>query len=141
MGKRQTGFTLIELMVTVIIAVILMALAIPNYRAFVQRSNRTDAKAALLQVASQQEKFFMQNNAYTNDFSAAGLNMNNVTEKGYYNMAITPGATGNIASSFTITATPVVGERQADDGPCANFGVTDQGVRTSAPDGPGVCWR
>ena len=141
MRKRQTGFTLIELMITVIIAVILMALAIPNYRAFVQRANRTDAKAALLQVANQQEKFFMQNNRYTNDFSAAGLNMNALTEKGYYNLVIGPGATGAIASSFTITATPVIGERQADDGPCANFSVTDQNIRTSGPDGPGVCWK
>lgn len=141
MGKNQAGFNLIELMIVVVIIVILATIAFPNYRQYVQRSNRTDAKASLLRIASEQEKFFMQNNRYTNDFSPAGLDMDATSEEGYYNLNIAAGATGNINTSFVISATPVAGERQADDGPCQTFSLSDQNVRNSAPDGPDICWR
>ncbi|MDV2080124.1 pilin [Marinobacter xestospongiae] len=40
---RQKGFTLIELMVTVMIIGILASVALPNYRTYIQRSEITEA--------------------------------------------------------------------------------------------------
>ena len=46
--KHMHGITLIELWLVVIIVGILTAIAFPNYRAYVERAKRSEAKAALL---------------------------------------------------------------------------------------------
>jgi len=47
-SKRVTGFTLIELMVTLSLAAILMAIAVPNMRTFIQNNRLTAAANDLL---------------------------------------------------------------------------------------------
>ena len=64
MKKTQYGFTLIELMITVAIIAILAGIAYPSYLSQVRRSNRTEARTALLQAQVAQEKFFLQYNRY-----------------------------------------------------------------------------
>ena len=65
MRSKSRGFTLVELMVTVVIIAILSAIAVPAYRSYVQRSKRSGATSALLRIQASQEKFFLQNNAYS----------------------------------------------------------------------------
>ena len=133
------GFTLIELMVTVAVAVILISIAVPNYRAYVQRANRSDATTAILRIAAAQEKFYIQNNTYTTDLSAAGLGIPS-TNNEYYDLAVTAGPDG-LTIGYVATATPKEGERQADDSDCQSFTLNERGVRGSSPKGPSVCWR
>ncbi len=73
MRKYMRGITLLELMIVVVIISILTAIAYPNYREYVTRAKRTEAKAALLQIATQQERFYLQNNTYTTDMTNAWL--------------------------------------------------------------------
>ncbi|HET9108841.1 MAG TPA: prepilin-type N-terminal cleavage/methylation domain-containing protein, partial [Steroidobacteraceae bacterium] len=47
---RADGFTLIELMIAVVVVAILMAIAVPSYESYVEKSRRTDAKTALLDL-------------------------------------------------------------------------------------------
>ena len=61
------GVTLIELMIVVVIVAILAAIAYPNYREFSARATRNEAKAALLKAATNQERFYLQNNAFSTD--------------------------------------------------------------------------
>ena len=66
------GFTLIELMITVAVVGILAAIAYPSYQDSIRKSRRADAKSALLDAAHRQERFFTENNQYTNVLVAPG---------------------------------------------------------------------
>ncbi|MDO3508833.1 MULTISPECIES: type IV pilin protein [Ralstonia solanacearum species complex] len=61
---HQRGFTLIELMIVVIVVAILSTIAYPSYTQFVQKSRRTQAKAALMENMQLFERHFAQANTY-----------------------------------------------------------------------------
>ncbi len=58
------GFTLIELMVVVAIVAILASIAYPSYQESVRRAKRAEAKAVLLEIMQQQERYYSQRNTY-----------------------------------------------------------------------------
>ena len=88
---RMRGITLIELMIVVVIIGFLAVIAYPNYRSFVERAKRNEAKAALLKVATNQERFYLQNNAFTCDLTQLGFPDPNAhkTDSGAYTVDIT----------------------------------------------------
>ena len=43
---KQTGFTLVELMIVVVVMAIIAAVAIPSYRNYTLRAQRSEAMAA-----------------------------------------------------------------------------------------------
>jgi type IV pilus assembly protein PilE len=150
------GFTLIELMITLLIASILLAIAIPTYRHEIQESRRTDAKTALLDLAAREQRYFSVQNSFTTSFVNLGYassgNPASVTVgSGYYSISVSvPAAApdpqaGNIAApSFSFTATPVAGTSQASDTQCATFEVDSIGYQaaqnSSSTDDTAVCW-
>ncbi len=144
---RQRGVTLIELVVVIMIVGILAAVAIPSYRNYVVRSQRADAKDALLALATQQEKHYLQCNTYATTIDvatncAAGeLQAPDVSKNGWYQLDI---PNGN-ATAFTVRATAVNGENQWQDTACRTFTVDQAGVRTAAEDGgadnTAECWQ
>ncbi len=71
MKQRQRGVTLIELLTVMVVMAIIASIAIPSYRRYLLRAQRTDAKTALLQVQTAEEKFLLQNNTYTADVTGA----------------------------------------------------------------------
>jgi len=142
-ANRMRGMTLIELMVVLIIVAVLASLAVGSYRRYVLRANRTDATSALLRIQVAQEKYFLQNNAYTTNVTAVpptGLGVASPTTNGFYTLAVTgdPASTNNIATSFLATAT-ATGAQTADTS-CLTMTITDQGQRSSAPSTT-ECWR
>jgi type IV pilus assembly protein PilE len=144
---RQRGVTLIELIVVVIIVGILASVAIPSYRAYVIRSQRADAKDALLALATAQEKHYLQCNTYATaidnatDCAAGELNHPAASKNGWYDLAIVAGD----ATGFTISATAAAGGNQFQDTACRSFRVTDRGVRTAFDSGnadnSAECWQ
>ena len=60
----KNGFSLIELMIVIAIVAILAAVAVPSYQSSVRKTNRQDAREALLQFASAQEKYRLANSKY-----------------------------------------------------------------------------
>jgi type IV pilus assembly protein PilE len=62
--QRHSGFTLIELMVTIAIIAILAAVALPNYTAYITRSKIAEASSNLLAMRTKMEQFFQDNRTY-----------------------------------------------------------------------------
>jgi type IV pilus assembly protein PilE len=62
--SRFGGFTLVELMITVVILGILAAVAYPSYQGYVKQARRADAQSAIMQTANRLEKFFTYCNSY-----------------------------------------------------------------------------
>ncbi len=145
--QYQRGVTLLELVVVMVIVGILAAVAIPSYRNYVLRSQRSDAKEALLALSTQQEKFYLQCNTYATAIANAPscadgeLQGAVASENGWYDLAIDAAD----ATSFMLSATAAAGEQQAQDSACQAFFVTDRGVRTADNDGgadnTAECWR
>jgi type IV pilus assembly protein PilE len=136
MRKSMRGVTLMELMVVVVIIGVLTAIAYPNYRQYAARAKRNEARAALLQIATNQEKFYLQNNTYTEDLTRLGFptTPTYTTDTGSYLVRVNPGtATPN---SYTATATYLNADEEA--GKCATFTIDAQGAKGSGP--LGDCW-
>jgi len=140
MRKKNSGITLMELMVVVAIVGILAAIAIPTYRNYVVRANRSDAKAALLATAGALERCFTRFNSYT---TAAGCTVTlpvNSTE-GNYSIS----ATNRTATAFVLQATPQ--GRQTQDSECSSYTLDNanaKGVVISGAAGDAAtarrCW-
>src|SRR3954462_13376380 len=119
MQTRNTsrGFSVIELMVVVAIVAVLGVLATNSYSSSVRKSRRTEARTALLDLASREERFMSTNSTYTNSLTALGYSAGPMPLKvgsGYYQITIPAptAATSNTPATFTITAAPVSGKGQ-----------------------------
>ncbi len=123
--KQSSGFTLIEVLITVVIVSILAAVAVPNYLSSVKKTKRGEAMAAMTQAAQALERFKSANNfSYAGAaFGGGGIFTDQVPVDGgtaYYNLSLVAAA-----STYTITATAV--GAQAGDG---NLTLTSTGART-----------
>jgi type IV pilus assembly protein PilE len=146
------GFTLIELMVTVAIVSVLATIAVTSYSSQVQKSRRTEAKSAVLDLAGREERLFSTTNAYSSveaflGYAAAGVPtvMTGMPfGNGYYTLtAAVPDAVHQpgVASSYLLTATPVAGTSQANDTQCRSFTLNQLGVQAvTGTSTAATCW-
>lgn len=145
------GVTLIELMVVVLVVGILASIAVPSYRNYLLRAQRSDATAALLRIAAAQEKFYLQNNTYATNAQLATAPPNGLgiaaTERGYYSLNVAASASfpGDFTRGFQATATAATGGPQIRDSPCRTFTLDHTGNRGAADSGGAnnrdACWR
>lgn len=70
--RRQSGFTLIELMITVVIVGILAGIALPAYQNSVKKSHRSAAQAEMLDIANRQQQLLLASRVYTSTLSDLG---------------------------------------------------------------------
>ena len=132
--QRMRGITLIELMIVIVVLSVIVTVAIPNYREFAARAKRSEAKAALLQIATNQERHYLQNSTYTDDLTLLGFeNDPQLSDSGSYVIDVLPGANAN---TFTAVATYQNADAEADK--CRTFQIDGRGVKSSEPDLD--CW-
>jgi type IV pilus assembly protein PilE len=135
-SAASAGFTLIELMITVAIVGILATIAATSYQGQVQRSRRTDARSALLDLAGREEKLFSTTNAYSALPADLGYGTLTPIGNGFYNVTI---AVANTPPTYTITATPIAA--QANDTTCKTLTVNQTGAQGSTGSGTAAtCW-
>jgi len=71
------GFTLIELMITVVIVAVIAAVAVPNYTDYVTRSKFTEAHGQLADLRVKMEQYYMDNRRYSSDVAGATCGLGN----------------------------------------------------------------
>ncbi len=137
--RRMAGVTLLELMAVVMVIGVLGVIAMPSYRQYVMRAQRTDAKTALLRLQTNQERFYLANRTYGGTANLAALGFpTGLTENGSYQLTIA----GADATTYTATATAIAGGRidMTLDAMCTSLSLTAQGVKTATGSNPTSCW-
>jgi len=132
--RKMQGITLMELMIVVVIIGILAAVAYPNYRDFAARAKRNEAKAALLKIATNQERFYLNNNSYTLDMTQLGFSGSDdvISDSKAYSIDV------GTANSNTFTATATYTKADGEARKCLTFTIDARGARASEPDPD--CW-
>lgn len=155
---RMSGFTLIEIMITMAIVGILAAIALPSYSSYIARAQRADARAQLVQAAQFMQRFYAANDRYDEDRSEnlvlgprGGIPVNlrrsptdgiaiyqlntSITTAGIYNALIS-------TTAFTLTMAPIAGGSAANDA-CGMLTLTSTGIRgvVGATKSIDECWR
>lgn len=155
--RPQAGFTLIELMVTIVVASILIAVAIPSYTGQMRKSRRTEAKSALLDLASREERFYSTNSAYTNDAAnlgmaaASAILFQSKIGSGYYQVSACTSTTTTIPAAcsaaqavastgvtYLLVAVPI--GTQAKDTYCGTYTLDNTGVQSNTGSQTSGCW-
>jgi type IV pilus assembly protein PilE len=131
-AKRQSGFTLLELMIVVAIIGIIAVVAYPAYTSYVKEARRSDAMAALLAAQLEQEKYRSSNTTYAANTTTLGISA--TSQEGYYNVSVAS-ADG---VSFVVTAAPT-GLQTGDD--CGTFAVDENGPDYSGTYADAQCWQ
>lgn len=136
------GFTLIELMVTVSIIAVIMAVALPSYQGYVVRTQRAAAAACLTEMGQFMERVYATNLRYDlNNAAATALPAAQCRTDiaGRYVVALT--AADLAQRTFTLTAAPQ-GSQASADTDCGTLSLNQAG--TKAVSGSGAvakCWR
>ena len=137
---RDEGFTLIELMITVAIVAILAVVALASYRAQIVRSNRSAAQSFMLDAASKEERYLLDNRQYASGATAlTTLGLSVPAEvSGNYTITITADATLTVPN-YTISATPIAAQLR-DDTSCGTLTLDYLGTKAASLGGA-TCWR
>ena len=141
-ARGARGFTLMELMIVVAIMAVLAAIAIPSYRQYNMKANRSAAAQIMLNISNREEQYLLDARQYTDVLGSAGLNIaqdgwtcSNTVATGCTNSfyRVTVAAPGGTPPTYTVTALPDSTKYQTSDG---TLTLTSAGVRSrSAGDG------
>ena len=102
--KKHAGFTLIELMITVVIIGILGAIAYPTYQTHLLKGRRSAAQTHLMDISQKQQQYLLDARAYAPDLATLSISTPS-TVTPYY--TITVAAVAGTPPTFTVTATPI----------------------------------
>lgn len=159
-GER--GFTLMELMITIVIVAVLASIAIPSYTAYVERGKRGTARSALLAAASLLERNFTTNGCYNYATVAACQAQSGAAfalptaatlapTEGKASYVLTVSYAGSTTGqAFGLTATPCgtagscpAGSDPFKDNKCGSLTLDQAGVRgrSSGSEDVAVCWQ
>lgn len=131
--NRQWGFSLLELMLVVAIVAFSLVMLLPGYQRIIIKSHRAMGKAALLELVSRQEQFFMTHKRYSDSLGELGLGEQYLID-GTASTVAADEAVYRIELALKeghytgVRAVPLNG--QVRDAECGTFALSQQGERT-----------
>ena len=103
---KTSGFTLIEVMITVVIVAILAAVALPSYRNYQYRGKIPDAVSNLSAKRVKMEQYFQDNKTYLPPAPQTNAGDDDTTTSKYFDFsAKAGGAETRTTTGYTLTAT------------------------------------
>ena len=109
---KQSGYSLIELMITVGIVAVLAAIAVPAYDGFVSTSKIGVAKQNAKTLAGFEDTYFYENDSYLAGTHPAGgpnglaaLGWAPLGDDNMFNYTVTADPCGDITACYTVTVT------------------------------------
>ncbi len=136
----QRGFTLLEVLITMVVVAILTAIAIPAYGEYVRRGHRAEARAALIQASQFMERVRTERNSYRPGGSAPTLPVDLASLPRTGTARYTLHLQTNTATQYTLEARPA-GSMAADR--CGNLRLDNTGLRTftGTAGSMDLCWE
>jgi type IV pilus assembly protein PilE len=132
-ARHPRGFTLLELLVTLVIVATLAAISWPGYRQIMHRAQRIEARLALLKLQYLQERHFADHHVYAGalraDGDATSLPMRALTDEGNYELTL---SLAPDAQAYVAVARASPTGRQAGDAHCQQLSINTEGYRRSA---------
>lgn len=157
--NKQTGFTLVEILMTLVILGVLVGVAIPIYQDFSRESTRSDAVSSLHDMLAQQSLFFANHGyRYTTSVEVLGFGLIPpilasresdlgdpesllFSQEGLYVMALQQCGTAPLTECVSVAARLL--EQQDDD--CRTYEMNSRGFRSATnlrgDDTTNDCWN
>jgi len=130
-GRDASGFSLVELMVTVAVIGILASIALPSYNEHVRKSRRAGGTACAAAIAQGMERYYTTALTYVGAPAAATLDDRcDPDALQFYTMGVDTVA----GKTYRVTATPT--GRQSGD-TCGVLSINQTGTKSPATAG---CW-
>ncbi len=127
---RQSGFTLVELMVVVAIIGLLSAVAIPNFKKYQAKSKISEAKLQLSAAYTAEQSFFSDFNMYHNCLPYMGFDPGQETPNRYYAIGFAAKTAVN-GNAYTAAINSGLDTAGCDNGTTAVSGSTVAGTRSA----------
>lgn len=119
--RYRQGFTLIEIMITIVLVAILASIALPSYQAYVERARRIAVQTTLQETANRLERYYTEQKTYA-DVSLESLGIASNTSDKSYRIQLS----GLSADTYIVTAIPL-GAQEKDS--CGALSINQLGQK------------
>jgi type IV pilus assembly protein PilE len=126
--KKNSGFSMIELMAVIVIVAILVALAYPSYLQYIRKSKRGEAQQLLMNWSINQEIWRSNNPQYATLAQLAQPNLD------YYTFTL-PARSATVYTLQAAASGDQVNDEARDGTDCSPLTLTQNGVKS-----PAACW-